>query len=117
MPLEHSTCPLLYGCDTKENLILMPEFAQKSLNSLTVNGVPLSVIILLGMPKLYIISLMNSTALAAVMEAAGSTSIHYVNLSTAMKKCMNPSFAFLNGPTRSDPHVEKGQVIDIVCNW
>jgi hypothetical protein len=56
---------------------------------------------------------MNSTALATVMEAAGFTSIHFVNLSTAMKMCMNPPLAFLNGPTRYNPHVEKGHDEDI----
>jgi hypothetical protein len=54
------------------------------------------------------ISLMNSTTLAAVMEAAGFTSIHFVNLSTAMKMCVNSPLAFLKEPTKSSPHVEKG---------
>jgi hypothetical protein len=60
------------------------------------------------------ISLMNSTGLAVVMEVAGFTLIHFVNLSTAMKMCVNPPLAFLNGPTRTSPHVEKGQVVDMV---
>jgi hypothetical protein len=80
---------------------------QNSLNSLAVNWVLLSVIILLGTPNQYMISLMNSTALAAMMEAAGFTSIHLVNLFTVMKMCVNPPLAFLNGPIRSSPHVEK----------
>jgi hypothetical protein len=63
---------------------------------------------LLGTPNLYMIFLMNSTALAAIMEAAGFTLIHFVNLSTAIKMCVNPPLAFLNRPTRSNPHVEKG---------
>jgi hypothetical protein len=57
------------------------------------------------------ISLMNSTILAAVIEAAGFTSIHFVNLSTVMKICVNPPLAFLKVPTKSSPHVKKGQVI------
>jgi hypothetical protein len=28
---------------------------------------------------------------------------------------VNPPLAFLNGPTRSSPEVEKGQVIGMVC--
>jgi hypothetical protein len=60
------------------------------------------------------ISLMNSTALATVIEAAGFTWIHFVNLSTAMKMCVNPPLAFLEGPTKCSPHVEKGQVIGMV---
>jgi hypothetical protein len=86
----------------------MPVSAQKSLKSLIVNCVPLSVIMLLGMPNWYMISLINSIALAAVMEAAGFTSIHFVDLSTATKMCLNPHLAFLNGPTRSSSDVEKG---------
>jgi hypothetical protein len=41
------------------------------------------------------VSLMNSTALATVIEVASFTSIHFVNLSTAMKICVNPPLAFL----------------------
>jgi hypothetical protein len=95
----------------------MPESAQKFLNSVTVNWVPLSVMILLGMPNLYMISLMISTALAAVIDATGFTFIHFVNLSTTMKICVNPPLALLNGPTRSSPHVEKAQVIGMIHNW
>jgi hypothetical protein len=57
---------------------------------------------------MYMISLMNSIALAAVIEAARFTSIHFVNLSTATKVCVNQPLAFLKGPTKSSPHVEKG---------
>jgi hypothetical protein len=64
---------------------------------------------------MYMISLMNSTALAAVIEVTGFTSIHFVNVSTEMKMCVNPHLAFLKGPTKSNPHVEKGQVIGMVC--
>jgi hypothetical protein len=72
---------------------------------------------MLGMPNLYMIYLMNSTALAAVIMAADFTSIHLVNLSTAMKMCVNPHLTLLNGPTISSPQVEKGQVIGMVYNW
>jgi hypothetical protein len=65
------------------------------------------------------ISQMNYMALAAVMEAVSFTLIHLVNLSTAMKMCatkmcVNLPLAFLKGPTRFNPHVEKGQVIGMV---
>jgi hypothetical protein len=116
MPFERSTWPLLYECDTEAWLILMPESAQKSLNSLTVNWVLLSVVMLLGTPNLYMISLINSTAMSDVMEAVGFTSIYFVNLSTTMKMCVNPP-AFLKGPTKSSPLVEKGEVIGMVCSW
>jgi hypothetical protein len=62
------------------------------------------------------ISRMNSTTLAADMEAAGFASIYLVNLSTTTKMCVNPPLAFLNGPTRSNPHVEKGQMIGMVLS-
>jgi hypothetical protein len=69
---------------------------------------------LLGTPNLYMISLMKSTALAAVIEVTGFASIHFVNLSTVMKMCVNQPLAFMKGPTKSSPHVEKGQVIGMV---
>jgi hypothetical protein len=71
---------------------------------------------LLGTLNLYKISLMNSTTLAVVNEVAGFTLIYFVNLSTAIKMCVNPHLAFLNGPTKSSPHIEKGQVIGMVCS-
>jgi hypothetical protein len=69
---------------------------------------------LLGMPNLYMISLMNSTPLATVTEAPGFTTILFVNLSTAMKMYVNPPLAFLKGPTKLSLVVEKGQVIGMV---
>jgi hypothetical protein len=54
--------------------------------------------------------------LVAVIEVAGFTSIHFVNLSTAMKMCVKPPLTFLNGPTRSSPCVKKGQVIGMIYN-
>jgi hypothetical protein len=29
---------------------------------------------------------------------------------------VNPPLAFLNGPTKSSPHIEKGQIIGMVCS-
>jgi hypothetical protein len=40
------------------------------------------------------IYLMNSTTLVTVIEAAGFTSIHFMNLSTATKICVNTPLAF-----------------------
>jgi hypothetical protein len=73
----------------------MSKSVQKSLNSLVVNWVLLSVIMLLGSPNLYMISLMNSTSFAAVIEATCFTLIHFVNLSTATNICVNPPMSFL----------------------
>jgi hypothetical protein len=60
------------------------------------------------------ISLMNSTTVASVIDGAGFTLIHFVNLSTVMKMCVNPPIAFFNGPTKSRPHVEKDHVTGMV---
>jgi hypothetical protein len=49
-----------------------------------------------------------------MIEAGDFTSIHFVNLSTVTKMCVNPPLAFLNGPSKSSPHVEKGQVMGMV---
>jgi hypothetical protein len=46
--------------------------------------------------------------LAAIMEVVGFTSIHFVNLSTAMKMCVNPPLAFSKGATKFSAYVEKG---------
>jgi hypothetical protein len=53
-------------------------------------------IILLRTPNMYMISLMNSTTLDDVIEATFFTSIHFVNLSTAIKMCVNTHLTFLN---------------------
>jgi hypothetical protein len=58
------------------------------------------------MTNRYMISQINFTALLAVIEAADFGSIHFMNLSTITKLCVNPPLAFLNGPTRSNPHVD-----------
>jgi hypothetical protein len=49
------------------------------------------------------ISKMNLTAFAAIMEATGFSSIYLVNLSTVTKVCMNLTLAALKGPARSSP--------------
>jgi hypothetical protein len=69
---------------------------------------------LLGTLNRYMVSLMNYTALATVIDTPNFALTHLVILSTAMKICVNPPLTFLNGPTRSIPHVEKGQVIGMV---
>ena len=66
----------------------MPSSSHQSLNSDSVNYVPLSVMILLGMPNLTTMSWKNSFALAAVIVATGLASIHLVNLSMVMKRCV-----------------------------
>jgi hypothetical protein len=65
------------------------------------------------MPNLYMISLINSTTLAAVIEAVGFTSIHFMNLSTTMKICVNSPLAFLKEPTKQ-PLCGESHVIGMV---
>ena len=57
---------------------------QMSQNSDPVKELPKSVMIRLGTPNLCVISLMNSTALAADVYETGFTTIHLENLSMAM---------------------------------
>ena len=72
--------------------------------------VPLSVMMLGGTPNLKIIDLMKLTAVRAVELVMGTASIHLVNLSTAMSRCVLPPFDdFLSGPTMSSPQVANGQ--------
>jgi hypothetical protein len=47
--------------------------------------------------------------------ANGLASIHFVNLSTATSKRVQPLGAFLNGPTKSSPQIVNGQVMGLVC--
>src|SRR5438105_14362899 len=68
----------------------MPSSSHQSWNSDPVN-LPLSVIILFGTPNLTTISWKNSFAFAAVILATGLASIHLVNLSMAIKRCVKPS--------------------------
>jgi hypothetical protein len=46
----------------------------------------------------------------------GLASTHFVNLSTATRRCVNPEGAIFSGPTMSSPQTAKGQVIGIVCS-
>src|SRR6187399_285061 len=74
-----------------------------------VNCVPLSVMILLGIPKRQTIDLKNLTADCAVTFLTGSTSGHFVNLSIATYKYSKPPTARGKGPRMSSPQTEKGQ--------
>jgi hypothetical protein len=68
---------------------------------------------LLGMPNLYMISLMNSTALAIVIEATGFTSIHCEFIHYDKDVCES-TFSFLERTYQIQPHVEKGQVTGMI---
>ena len=79
-----------------------------------VNCVPLSVMILLGIPKRQTIDLKNLTADCAVTFLTGSTSGHFVNLSIATYKYSKPPTARGKGPSMSSPQTENGQERGIV---
>src|SRR4051812_6448314 len=78
--------------------------------------VPLSVMMLLGIPYLLMMSAMNLTAVGASNFLIGRASIHLVNLSTATRRWVKPPLAILNVPTMSSPHTANGQVIGIVLS-
>ena len=79
-----------------------------------VNCVPLSVMILLGIPKRQTIDLKNLTVDCAVTFLTGSTSGHFVNLSIATYKNSMPPTARGKGPRMSSPQTENGQDKGIV---
>ena len=78
------------------------------------NCVSLSVMILLGILKRQTIDLKNLTADYAVTFLTGSTSGHFVNLSTATYKYSKPPTARGKGPKMSSPQTENGQDKGIV---
>ena len=59
---------------------------QKVQNYSAVKFVPLSVMMLLGTPKRYMMDFMKLTAVVAVELVMGTASIHLVNLSTATRR-------------------------------
>ena len=54
------------------------------------------------------------TAVAESKLFIGFASIHFVNLSTATKICVNPDVPVLSGPIMSKPHAAKGHAKGIV---
>src|SRR3954471_16194931 len=78
--------------------------------------VPLSVMMLLGMPYLHTMSTMNRTAVGPSSFLIGRASIHLVNLSMATRRCVMPPRAFLNRPIMYRPQTANGHAIGIVFN-
>src|ERR1041385_1749522 len=88
----------------------MPSSSQKFWNSAAMQFMPLSVMLLCGTPNLKMINLRKVTVMRAVELVMGTASIHLVNLSTAMSKCVLPPFDdFFSGPTMSSPQVANDQ--------
>ena len=84
------------------------------MNFLSVNYVPLSVMMEFGTPKQWMMSKKNSIACLDLIAEIGQASIHFVNLSMVTSKWVNPPGAFLRGPTRSSPQTTKGHVMGII---
>ena len=59
---------------------------------------------------------MNVTAVGPFSFLIGFASIHLVNLSMVMSKCVMLPPAVLNGPTMSSPQTAKGQVRGMVLS-
>ena len=79
-----------------------------------VNCVPLSMMILLGIPKWQTIDLKYLIADCAITFLTGSTSGHFVNLSIATYKYSKPPIALGKGPRMSSPQTENVQERGIV---
>src|SRR4051812_20223934 len=78
--------------------------------------VPLSVMMLWGIPYLLMMSAMNLTAVGPSSFLIGRASIHLVNLSTTARRWVKRPLAVLNGPTMYSPHTTNGHVIGIVLS-
>ena len=76
---------------------------QKDRNSSDVKLVPLSVMMLLGNPKRYMMDLMKLTAIVAVELVMGTASTHLVNLSTATRRCVSSLGGFSEWPDHIEP--------------
>src|SRR3954468_2308003 len=97
-------------------LTLVPMFQQNCLNSAELKFDPLSVMISWGTPKRCTMPWMKLTAVAESKLFIGFASIHFVNLSTATRICVNQDVPVLSGPIMSNPHVAKGHAKCIVFN-
>ena len=86
MPFVHSTCPFIQGCVTAAQSTWMCCSLQNRMNFLSVNCVPLSVMMEFGTPKRWLMSRKNSTACSDSIAEIDRASIHFVNLSTVTSK-------------------------------
>ena len=81
-----STWPFDYGWATDAKSSRMPCVAQKRAKAPLAKFVPLSVMMLCGMPYRVVMSVMKVTAVGPFNFLMGFTSIHLVNLSTATSR-------------------------------
>ena len=85
-PLVHSTWPFDYGWATDAKSSRMPYVAQKRAKAPLAKFVPLSVMMLCGMPYRTVMSAMKVTAVGPFNFLMGFASTHLVNFSTAITK-------------------------------
>ena len=85
--------------------------------SLSINGIPLSLISLLGiLNRVMMCSRMKFTTTALVAFFKGMASTHFVKYSVAARIHMRPLKGGFMGPIRSSPQVWKGHGIVISSN-
>jgi hypothetical protein len=82
---------------------------------LPVNWVPLFVMMQLGTPKRWTMSVKNITTCSDLMLVIGRASIHLENLSMATSKWVKQPVVFFRGPTKSSPQTTNDHVMGIVC--
>ena len=114
MLFARSTCPFVRGCATVAQSTRMCCLSQNERNFLSVNCVPLSVMMEFETPKRWTMSVKNNTAYSDFITVIGQASIHFMNLSTAISKCVKPLGTLLRGPTRSSPQTMNDHVMGIV---
>ena len=85
-PFARSTWPFDCGWATGAKSSQMPCVAQKRAKAPLAKFVPLSVMMLCGMPYRVVMSVIKVTAVGPFNFLMGFTSIHLVNLSTATSK-------------------------------
>jgi hypothetical protein len=68
----------------------------------------------LGIPKRWTISVNNSTACSDLMLVIGQALIHLENLSMVTSKWVKPPVVLFRGLTKSSPQTANGHVIQIV---
>src|SRR5664279_2024742 len=111
-----STCPFDCGCATDAKSRRIPFCRQYFANSPIEKLVPLSVIMLLGIPYRMTMSMTKFLAVTPSSFLMGFASTHFVYLSTATSRCVNPPLAVLNCPIMSSHQTANGQVIGMVLS-
>ena len=115
-PFARSTWPFDCEWATDARSSRMPCVAQKRAKAPLAKFVPLSVMMLCGMPYQIVMSEMKVTTVGPFKLLIGFASTHLVNSSTATTKGVHPPCAALNGPTMPSPQTAKGQAMGMVLS-